>query len=237
VKGNTVDNPIIVAYDGQRYGDDGLTAAQGLASKLRGKVWGFKLNDFFIRFGWEGVDVFTRYGHQVMLDLNLYDIPNTVKNHCQAMLVDKPVRIVTVHAHGGSAMMTEACCVLPGKIAAVTVLTSFDKDAYAAITGNTMRSIAEQVKVLALVALGCGCSFVVCSGHELETLKGVEIKKIVPGIRPTWTKKPDDQKRTMAPAEAMAAGANYLVIGRPVLEAASPVEAVEKTLAEIGWKG
>jgi len=226
-------NPIIVALDGMN-----LRAAAPMARLLTGKVWGFKLNDLYTSGGWEAVRYISQFG-SIMLDLKLYDIPNTVKNHCTAMLdaqnLDMKVKIVTVHASGGSEMMKTAATVLPGRICAVTVLTSFDEAQWAALHG-TFRPVKDTVQIMAGAAQAAGCSYLVCSGKELEAVKGYkELKKIVPGIRPAWHQKADDQKRTMTPKEAVDAGADYLVLGRPIIEAADPVDAAKRTLEEVGF--
>jgi orotidine-5'-phosphate decarboxylase len=226
-------NPIIVALDGLT-----IPKALDLARRLEGKVAAFKINDLFARGG-PGIAGSIGCFGDVMLDLKLYDIPNTVSNICQAVKAwengtGEKVKILTVHAHGGQEMMREACIQLPGRIAAVTVLTSFKDDGHYKNLTGTQRTIPEQVKELAQFAYCSGCSYVVCSAHELSVLKDVKIKKIVPGIRPAWHQKADDQKRVMTPKQAMDAGADFLVIGRPIVEAADPVGAAEQTLKELG---
>ena len=130
-------------------------------------------------------------------------------------------------------MMNAAARELPGKIAAVTVLTSFSEDEYRRVH-CCGRTIAEQVCYLANDAKQAGCEYIVCSAHELKVLRDIPIKKIVPGIRPEWHQKTDDQKRVMTPKQAMDEGATYLVIGRPIVEAEDPVAAAEMTLKELG---
>lgn len=229
-----MESPIIIAMDGfSKPGD--LDQMISLARRLRPYVWGFKINDAFMRFGWSAVNHLCVGGSKIMLDMKLYDIPNTVKNHCEVIKTADigAIPIVTVHAHGGAAMMKAACDVLPGQIAAVTVLTSFDADSYRKTLGSGDGQIKQAVYHLATLAKTAGCEYVVCSGEELETLRHIDIKKIVPGIRPAWHAKADDQKRTMTPRQAMDAGAKYLVIGRPILEAVSPEDAAKRTLDEI----
>lgn len=218
-----MQNPIIVALDGISF-----EKATSLQYALENLVWGKKINDAFTR---NGISVFCGGGHK-MVDMKFYDIPNTVANHCKA-LASFGVDIVTVHAHGGVVMMNAAARELPGKIAAVTVLTSFSEDEYRRVH-CCVRTIAEQVCCLASDAKQAGCEYIVCSAHELKALCDIPIKKIVPGIRPEWHQKADDQKRVMTPKQAMDEGATYLVIGRPIVEAEDPVAAAEKTLRELG---
>jgi orotidine-5'-phosphate decarboxylase len=229
-------NPIIVALDGMT-----IENAGKLAHDLAGLVWGFKLNDLFTRHGPDAVRHIGAYGN-IMLDCKWYDIPATVANHAkaamQSCLFEKSgdkIQIATVHAHGGIEMMKAAVKEMPGKIAAVTILTSFDACEYRLTHGlDRDITIGSQVQALATLAEIAGCSYMVCSGKELELVKDIKLQKIVPGIRPAWHNKADDQKRTMTPKEAISLGAEYLVIGRPITEAKNPVEAVKLTLEEIG---
>ena len=225
-------NPIIVALDGMA-----LPSALSLVSRLSTSVWGYKLNDLFMCYGWEAVREIRHRNNaaKIMLDMKLYDIPNTVKNHCEAIKLHDNIDIVTVHAHGGVDMMKAATSVIPNGIAAVTVLTSFNQNTYGNLH-RTTSSIEDAVVSLAGHAQFAGCSHLVCSGNELLALRryGITLKTIVPGIRPKWHVKSDDQKRTMTPEEAVAAGADYLVIGRPIIEAKDPVKAVADTLLELG---
>lgn len=225
-----MESPIIVALDG--YSKDGdFEKVLALAEKLKDKVWGYKVNDFFTKYGWDGVKALAKLG-KIMLDMKFYDIPNTVENHCKTIDADS-VQIVTVHAHGGEVMMAAASKVLPGKIAAVSVLTSFSTDEYGKIHA-CHRSIREQVKQLAICAHNAKCGYLVCSPEELSFVADLPgLKKITPGIRPSWHQTKDDQKRVATPASAITHGADLMVIGRPILQAADPVEAVEKTLEEL----
>ncbi len=230
-----MENKIIVAMDGfSKPGD--LERMIEIARKVRPYVWGFKINDAFMRFGWSAVNHLCVGGSKIMLDMKFYDIPNTVRNHCEVIKTAEAdaIPIVTVHAHGGNAMMRAAGEVLPGRIAAVTVLTSFDDQSYRKSLSNPSLTVKSSVRNLAYEAFSAGCAYVVCSGEELDLLhQWVQIKKIVPGIRPAWHTKADDQKRVMTPKGAIEAGADYLVIGRPIIEAESPEDAAKRTLDEI----
>jgi orotidine-5'-phosphate decarboxylase len=173
------------------------------------------------------------YGN-VMCDLKLYDIPNTVKNRCKRLQKHGDnFELLTVHAHGGIDMMKTAVEIFPNKIVAVTVLTSFSEETYQH-THLSKTPIAEHVKHLATDAQQANVPYLVCSGQELEITKSISIKKIVPGIRPKWNiTKNDDQQRIMTPAQAIKAGASLLVIGRPITGAIDPKDAAKKTLDEI----
>lgn len=217
-----MDNPIIVAMDGMT-----LDEAQDMAEKLDRWVWGFKFNDLFFERGMEiGADFEQK---NFMIDAKFHDIPNTVANATKK-LAGWGAQIVTVHASGGRAMIKAAVENLPGKIAAVTVLTSLDEDACMEV--YNVRPLTAVVR-LAEMAQASGASFAVCSPLELQALTSVSLPKIVPGIRPVWYQEADDQARKMTPAEAMEAGAGFLVMGRPILRADDPVEAAQRTLEEI----
>jgi orotidine-5'-phosphate decarboxylase len=221
-----MDNPIIIALDGSE-----RDAALALAAKLAGKVWGFKVNDLYFACGPEIIHALAEHGN-VFCDAKFHDIPNTVAN-AAGRIARTPAKIITVHASGGEAMLRAASEAAPGRIAAVTVLTSLDEAACRSLYG---RRPAEQVRTLAELATAAGCSYLVASAHELANLEDLAPVKIVPGIRPAWYSPPsrtDDQRRVMTPAQAIASGAGLIVMGRPVLRAADPVEAVERTLAEI----
>lgn len=217
-----MNNPIIVALDGI-----GLDEALALAEKLNRWVWGFKLNDLFFEHGMSVLSDFEQ--KNVMLDAKFHDIPNTVANATKK-LSGWGAQIVTVHATGGVEMMKAAVENLPGKVAAVTVLTSINRDDCLALFGDEPPYV---VMTLAHHAKEAGASYLVCSPLELEILDTINLTKIVPGIRPLWYQENDDQARKMTPAEAMAAGAGFLVMGRPILRADDPVEAAQKTMEEI----
>jgi orotidine-5'-phosphate decarboxylase len=230
-----MDNPIIVALDGMD-----VNTAHATAEKLSGHVWGFKANDLLLTMevsegkkmvSFSGLAVaqgLTRYGN-LMLDPKIHDIPKTAKND-GSKLQKIGAKIVTVHASGGSEMLKTAEIMLPGCIAAVTLLTS--------ISSQECRLMFRQdpetlVKMLAMIAEKAGVSYLVCSALELDVLSDISVPKIVPGIRPRWYQEADDQKRTATPAEAMEKGAKFLVMGRPILKDPDPVAAAQKTLDEI----
>ena len=219
-----MDNPIIVALDGI-----GFDRANAIAERLKDDVWGFKINDLFFEHGLAAVCALSVFG-PVMLDGKFHDIPNTVKNTTEKIAALCDPGIVTVHASGGGEMIRTAAENLPGKVAAVTVLTSHSPLSTRVNYGGTPEAV---VRVLAEQAELSGAAFLVCSPNELAILSDINLPKIVPGIRPNWYKTADDQQRVATPVSAMAAGAKFLVMGRPILRADDPVEAAQKTLKEI----
>jgi orotidine-5'-phosphate decarboxylase len=175
--------------------------------------------------GHPGIDVF--------LDLKLHDIPATVRGAARAVAPLSPAYL-TVHASGGAEMIAAAAEALPDtRITAVTVLTSLDADALAAI-GLAGPSEAAAVR-LALVAVGAGARAIVCSPQEVAAIRAAvpsEIVLITPGVRPAGAAL-DDQKRVATPARAIADGADLLVIGRPITGAEDPRGAAEQIAREI----
>lgn len=185
--------------------------------------------EFFLRNGPEGLRAVTQ-GVDVFLDLKLFDIPNTVAGAVRSLLPLEP-KLLTVHASGGAKMIAaaaEAAAYAKGnrpKILAVTVLTSFDAPALAA-TG-VADSTALQVLRLARLALAAGADGLVCSPHEIALLReefGPKPLLVVPGIRPEGAELAD-QARVMTPEQAVAAGADYIVVGRPITGAPNPAQA------------
>lgn len=185
--------------------------------------------EFFLRNGPEGFRAITQ-GVDVFLDLKLFDIPNTVAGAVRSLLPLEP-KLLTIHASGGAKMIAaaaEAAAQAKGKrpkILAVTVLTSFD-DAGLAETG-VAESAAQQVLRLARLALAAGADGLVCSPHEIALLRdefGAKPLLVVPGIRPSGAEL-GDQARVMTPEQAVAAGADYIVVGRPITDASNPAKA------------
>ncbi|MCH7956231.1 MAG: orotidine-5'-phosphate decarboxylase [Proteobacteria bacterium] len=216
-----------------------MDGALSLAGSLAGVVGGIKLGKaFFTANGPQGVRRAAAAGLPVFLDLKFHDIPNTVADAVRAALSLAPV-MLTVHASGGAAMM-RAAADAAGEAGAdrplvlgVTVLTSLGADDLAA-TGLA-GPVPDQVMRLARLAQASGLDGVVCSAREAAALRaecGADFKLVVPGIRPAGAAA-GDQKRTATPAEAMAAGADYLVIGRPVTGAGDPAQAARAIIDEI----
>ncbi|WP_417795372.1 orotidine-5'-phosphate decarboxylase [Terasakiella pusilla] len=211
--------------------------AVDLARKLKGLVGGMKVGkEFFTANGPQGVEKITEVGMPVFLDLKFHDIPNTVAGAIRAS-GKTGAQIVNVHAQGGPGMMKAAAeagkeAHIPMTIA-VTILTAMDQDDLTAIGVND--PIEDQVVRLAKLTQDSGLQGVVCSAKEIAPIRkacGPDFKLIVPGIRPDWAAK-GDQKRVMTPSDAVKAGADILVIGRPITQADDPVEAARKIAAEL----
>jgi orotidine-5'-phosphate decarboxylase len=174
--------------------------------------------EFFLTFGCEGIESIAREsGASIFLDLKLHDIPNTVKKSVGVVEHLHP-RFLTVHASGGAAMISAAVsAVTSTSITAVTVLTSL-ADADLADLGYAEPALETAVS-MARVATAAGATSIVCSPLEIEAIRAVipqSVEIITPGVRPADESGGDDQMRTMTPAQAMRAGANFLVIGRPI---------------------
>jgi len=206
-----------------------------LARSLNGVVGGVKLGlEFFCASGPAGVRTVQEAGLPIFLDLKLHDIPNTVAGAVRSALALEPA-MLTLHASGGAAMLRAA---VEAKrqagsstwLLAVTVLTSLDDAdlAEAGVAGGT----GAQVERLARLAVEAGIDGLVCSPHEIARLRRIlpaGVKLVVPGIRPAGPAG-DDQKRVMTPQEALAAGADLLVVGRPITGAADPAAAARALL-------
>jgi orotidine-5'-phosphate decarboxylase len=190
--------------------------------------------EMFTYFGPQFVKKLIERGFDVFLDLKFHDIPNTVAKAVSAA-AELGVWMVNVHASGGPEMMKKAKQALDAYgenaplLIAVTILTSMDKDELNRI--GVTKSPQEQVQFLAELAKDAGLDGVVCSAQEASVLKkslGQNFKLITPGIRPEGSAK-GDQKRVMTPKQAIVAGSDYLVIGRPITQADDP----QATLIEI----
>jgi orotidine-5'-phosphate decarboxylase len=192
--------------------------------------------EFFLANGADGVARIA--GAPIFLDLKLHDIPNTVAGGVRAVLPLKP-RMLTIHASGGAAMVQAAhqaaASAGPERpiILAVTVLTSLGQGDLEAI--GVAATPAEQVLRLGRLAIEAGADGLVCSPLEVGALRqalGPAVKLVVPGIRPAGSVA-GDQVRTMAPAEAVAAGADWIVVGRPITGASDPGSAAADIAASI----
>lgn len=219
---------------------DFATAEQALTfvkdlqpSQCKLKV-GFEL---FVAAGPEFVRHLVQRGFAVFLDLKFHDIPNTVASACKAA-AQLGVWMLNVHASGGVTMMQAAKAALadlpnPPKLIAVTVLTSMDK-AQLASTGIQLEPL-KQVQYLAKLAQDSGLDGVVCSAQEAALLRaqlGDEFLLVTPGIRPEGSDK-GDQSRVMTPRQAKQAGVSYVVVGRPITQAAEPKAVIAQINADL----
>jgi orotidine-5'-phosphate decarboxylase len=191
----------------------------------------------YLRDGPEFVLEVADSGKNVFLDLKLYDIPNTMVKSLES-LADLPIKMLTLHASAGPEALTKCAQfaeeLMPDTtLLAVTVLTSMDQEILSSIGVNS--SVEKQVNRLASLATDSGIGGIVCSPLELARLRPLlpdQIKLITPGIRPSGTEA-GDQRRIMTPAEARKAGADYLVIGRPILSHENPAFALEEIQNEL----
>ncbi len=213
--------------------------ALAAVERLSGHVGYFKLGlELFIREGSRLVEEVRRREEKVFLDLKLHDIPNTVAGAVRsACALD--VQMLTLHAAGGREMLEAAgdaaqAFPAPPLLLAVTALTSLSAESVRAVGIGT--PLTEWVEVLAGVARQAGIPGLVASPLELSALRrkfGDELRIVVPGIRPTGSDT-QDQSRTASPAQAILSGADYLVVGRPILRAADPALAADLIAREIG---
>jgi orotidine-5'-phosphate decarboxylase len=232
-------NPILVALD-----VESAAKALHLADQLRGAVGGYKIGkQLFTAEGPSMVRELTSRGDRVFLDLKFHDIPNTVAGAVQAA-VATGAWMVNVHASGGSAMMKAAVEAATRAAAAlgrprplvigVTVLTSMTDAGLREI--GVLNPMLDQVVHLAKLARDAGLDGVVASPQETRAIGeacGADFQIVTPGIRPADQQGKDDQARTLTPAEAISAGATYLVIGRPITSAPNPRQAAEHIAATL----
>lgn len=229
----TCSTPVIVALDFQ-YLEQALNIADQLdPQKCRVKVG----KELFTREGPSILKALHERDFDVFLDLKFHDIPNTVARAC-AVAADMGVWMVNVHASGGRRMMEAAkeALELSGaktRLIAVTVLTSMEQRDLADIGLDV--APAEQVMRLAKITQECGLHGVVCSAQEASLLKqqfGPEFELVTPGIRPEGVAT-DDQRRIMTPAQAVSAGVDYMVIGRPIAQSNHPENALDDILTSL----
>ncbi|MGB7405522.1 MAG: orotidine-5'-phosphate decarboxylase [Pacificimonas sp.] len=225
-------NPIFCAID-----TDDLAHACRLAESVAPHVGGMKLGlEFWNAFGAPGVaEVMARAPKaRLFLDLKLHDIPNTVAKAARA-LANVDFDILTVHAGGGGAMMRAARDAVPehAAVVGVTVLTSLDDEDLLAL--GVPDNSDTQVARLAGLARESGLDGIVCSPKEVAARRTdwADGLFVVPGIRPAGSAE-DDQKRTLTPRDALAAGAGVLVIGRPITQADDPAVAARDIAASLG---
>jgi len=202
--------------------------ARGMVDRLAGKVGMFKVgNQIFTAAGPDFVREIVARGEKVFLDLKYHDIPNTVAGAVSSAS-QLGVSLLTVHALGGAEMLQAAVGALPAmgvRLLAVTVLTSHSEESLRAL--GQAGSLADSVRRLALLAREAGADGVIAAPQEVALVReacGPDFLIVTPGIRPAGAAR-GDQARAATPAAARAAGADYVVVGRPVLEAADPAAA------------
>ena len=226
-------SPIIVALD-----YTSTNAALSLADQLDPTLCRVKVGkELFTREGPSVVKALQTRGFEVFLDLKFHDIPNTVASAVHAA-ADLGVWMVNVHASGGSRMMTAARDRLQQHnystlLIAVTVLTSSERSDLAEI-GLDVEPIT-QVQRLAKLTDDCGLHGVVCSAQEATILRAAHAQPfalVTPGIRPLGSAS-DDQRRVMTPKQAVDVGVDYMVIGRPITQAANPIATLQAILADL----
>ena len=212
--------------------------ALALLSQIEGRCRWVKVGlELFLATGNAFVEVLRRRGFEVFLDLKLHDIPNTVAGAIRSV-GSAGTSLLTVHASGGSAMMEAAvrqAAALESapKLLAVTVLTSMDESSLHEV--GVAAGPREQVLRLGELAVRAGVPGLVCSAEEVRALRqhlGSEVLLVVPGIRSAGAVL-GDQRRVATAGDAIAGGANMLVVGRPITQAADPRSAVEALLREI----
>jgi len=229
------DSKIIVALD---YAD--AASATALIDRLDPTLCKLKVGkELFTAAGPAFVESLVKREYDVFLDLKFHDIPNTVAKACQAA-ANLGVWMLNVHASGGLPMMQAAREGLDKAfgnhaplLIAVTVLTSMDEATLHSL--GIQRPLAEHVLALASMTKQAGLNGVVCSAQEAQMLKhalGAEFCLVTPGIRPRDASQ-DDQTRIVTPEEALALGAHYLVIGRPITQASDPLVALNTIIKNI----
>ena len=234
-----MENRLIIALDT----DDGEDI-DWLSDTLMDIVSWVKLG--FQAFGVLGLEAFpwmNERGQKIFLDLKFHDIPNTVARDVGTM-TKHGAHMINMHASGGLEMMQAARRsaykvsierdILPPVLLGVTILTSIDETGFQRDFGSERR-LTEQVVYLARLAQEAGLDGVVASPLEIEPIRkacGDKFLIVTPGIRPKWAEN-DDQRRITTPAEAIRRGADYIVVGRPIIEAEDPLEATKMILEEM----
>jgi len=235
-----LEEKVIIALD-----VESLDEAEKVICATGEKAVVYKIgSELFTRCGPPSVELLRKHGKEVFLDLKFHDIPNTVSKAVAAAAA-LGVMMLNVHALGGAEMMTAAVeaaraaadaqrNVAGPKVLAVTILTSIDQSILEQDIGCS-RAVEEQVIHLSKLAAKSGVDGVIASPREIWAIRqalGPDFLIVTPGIRPQWAAK-GDQKRVMTPAEAFRAGADYIVVGRPVTASDDPREAFDRIIAEI----
>ena len=223
-----MNKKIIVALD-----LDNINKAIKLVKKLKKEVYAFKIgHEFFYNFGIEGYKKIYEICPKIFLDLKLHDIPNTVEKGLKAISKLRPI-LTTIHISGGDEMQKISTLKINKKtnILGVTVLTSLDEKQ--TLKYYKEKNINNLVKRFANYAKKNNLSGLVCSPLEVNMIRqevGKKMILVVPGIRPIKkiSSKKDDQKRTLNPKQAIDLGADFLVIGRPIIKSKNPLETIKK---------
>jgi len=227
-------NPVFVALD-----TPDLDRALAIAKAVKPFVGGLKVGlEFISARGPDGICRIVETGLPVFADVKFHDIPNTVAGAARGIAM-LGVSLFNVHASGGEAMMRAAAGAISDiyprpLLIAVTVLTSLDEAALESV-GQRGPAVA-QVERLAKLVQASGLDGVVCSAHELANVRkscGPDFLTVVPGIRPAGSEK-GDQRRVMTPLQARTAGADILVVGRPVTAAPDPAAAARSIAEDLG---
>ena len=218
-------NKIIIALD-----NDNLDKSLLIIKKLKKEAFAFKLGyEFFFNFGINGYKKIQNEDVKIFLDLKLHDIPNTVAKGIKAISKLKPY-FTTIHISGGDEMQKSSNLYKKKtKILGVSILTSLNSNQTKKFYFNN--NIENIIKNFAYSALENNLDGIVCSPKEIKIIKKITSEKlliITPGIRPVnYKKHGDDQKRTMTPKQAIEAGSNYLVIGRPITKSQNPLKELQ----------
>ncbi len=222
-----------------------LNSVKKIVEKLNGLIDFYKVGStLFTRFGPKVIEYLKTNKKRVFLDLKYHDIPSQVAGACEAA-VDIGVDMLNLHTLGGFEMMEAAVkgvylrCeqkkIAKPILLGVTILTSIDEASFSDLFGDIKRTLDEQVLFLADLARSAGLDGVVASPQEVKIIKqklGKEFIVVTPGVRPEG-EDIDDHSRLLTPRAAIEAGADYLVIGRPITHAPDPRKAVEKIIASL----
>jgi orotidine-5'-phosphate decarboxylase len=223
-----MNKKIIVALD-----FDNINKATKLVKELKKEAYAFKIgHEFFYNFGISGYKKIYNISPKIFLDLKLHDIPNTVQKGLKAISKLKPI-FTTIHISGGDEMQKISVLknIKETNILGVTVLTSLDEKQ--TLKYYKEKNVNNLVKKFANYAKKNNLSGLVCSPLEINIVRrevGKKMILVVPGIRPikNISSKKDDQKRTLTPKQAIDLGADFLVIGRPIIESKNPLETIKK---------
>ena len=218
-------NKIIVALD-----NNDLNKILSIISELKKEAFAFKIGyEFFFNFGLNGYKILQKENIKIFLDLKLHDIPNTVNKGILAISKLNPY-FTTIHLSGGDDLQKQSFNAKDKvRILGVSILTSLNSSQTKKYYFND--SIKQIVSNYANYALDNNLDGIVCSPQEIQIIKKITLDKlliITPGVRPSnFENKKDDQMRTMTPKEAIQAGANYLVIGRPITNSSNPLKELQ----------